>query len=243
MLWKLRYFKPANILHWLRTYTQNTQTELALATLSYSGNGEDVFIWNFFGTRNSGFYVDVGAFHPIVYSNTHLLYKQGWHGINIEPDPDGFAQFRALRRRDTNLNLAISATNGESKFVVDGPMSGIPDQDYTFSRTQTDQKLITVKTAPLADILAAHLPAGQQIDVMSIDCEGHDLVVIESNDWTRFRPRMLLVEDHTGQPHSNLNDVMEKHGYLYYCRLRVTKIFLERNEAPKYLVSASNAAG
>jgi len=236
MRWQFRYFKPTNILHWLSTYTQNSQTELALATLSFSGNGEDVFIKNFFGGQKTGFYVDIGAFHPIVYSNTHLLYKQGWRGINIEPDPDGYAQFVALRRRDINVNVAVSAAHGESKFVVDGPLSGIPDQDYTFARTQDDRQIITVRTAPLAVILSAHLPDGQQIDVMSIDCEGHDLVVIESNDWKRFRPRLLLVEDHSLQPHSHLNDVLESHGYLYYCRLHVTKVFIERNEAPQHLL-------
>ena len=241
MLWKLRYFKPANILRWMGTYSRNTQTELSLATLSFSSTGEDVFIWNFFNARKTGFYVDVGAFHPIVYSNTHLLYKQGWHGINIEPDPDGFAQFRAVRSRDINLNLAVSATNGESKFVVDGPLSGIPDQDYIFARTQAERQIITVKTAPLTEILATHLPDGQTIDVMSIDCEGHDLVVIQSNDWKRFRPRLLLVEDHSCQPHSPLNDELEKHGYLYYCRMQLTKVFIERGEAPQHLLPTRHA--
>ena len=238
MRWRMRYFKPASILHWLRTYTQNTQTELALATLSFAGTGEDVFIWNFFGGRKTGFYVDVGAFHPIVYSNTHLLYKRGWHGINIEPDPDGYAQFVALRQRDINLNVAVSSAHGESKFVVDGPLSGIPDKAYTFSRAKDERPIITVKTAPLSELLTTYLPPNQGIDVMSIDCEGHDLVVLESNDWKRFRPRLLLVEDHSCQPHSHLNDVLAEHGYLYYCHLHVTKVFIERNEAPQHLLPA-----
>jgi len=54
MRWRMRYFKPASIVNWLRTYTRNTQTELALATLSFSGNGEDIFIWNFFEDWEKG---------------------------------------------------------------------------------------------------------------------------------------------------------------------------------------------
>jgi hypothetical protein len=31
-----------------------------------------------------GFFVDVGCFHPLFYSNTWKLYKKGWRGVNID---------------------------------------------------------------------------------------------------------------------------------------------------------------
>jgi hypothetical protein len=30
---------------------------------------------------------------------------------------------------------------------------------------------------------------------MSVDVEGHDLQVLASNDWNRFRPKFVVVED------------------------------------------------
>ena len=30
---------------------------------------------------------------------------------------------------------------------------------------------------------------------MSVDVEGHDLQALESNDWARYRPRFVVVED------------------------------------------------
>jgi hypothetical protein len=54
---------------------------------------------------------------------------------------------------------------------------------------------IPVPVVPLSQILERHLPAGQSIDFMSVDVEGHDLQALESNDWGRFRPRFVVVED------------------------------------------------
>ena len=34
----------------------------------------------------------------------------------------------------------------------------------------------------------------EDIDFMSVDTEGFDMVVLRSNDWDRFRPRVICVE-------------------------------------------------
>ena len=46
----------------------------------YADNGEDVIIQGLFNHRKDGFYIDVGCYHPIRASLTHLLYKKGWKG-------------------------------------------------------------------------------------------------------------------------------------------------------------------
>ena len=51
---------------------------------SYSMDGEDLFIIDYFKHRKLGFYVDVGCYHPIHRNNTFLLHNKGWHGINID---------------------------------------------------------------------------------------------------------------------------------------------------------------
>ena len=45
------------------------------AMKSYSQEGEDMILRRIFVNSNSGFYVDVGAFHPTRFSNTYLFYK------------------------------------------------------------------------------------------------------------------------------------------------------------------------
>ncbi len=55
--------------------------------VSYAQNGEDVVLARVFGDRRAGFYVDVGAGHPVVDSVTKHFYDLGWRGINVEPLP------------------------------------------------------------------------------------------------------------------------------------------------------------
>ena len=50
----------------------------------YSQWGEDQFITEYFKDKEKGIYLDIGCFNPFMYSNTCLLYKKGWTGINID---------------------------------------------------------------------------------------------------------------------------------------------------------------
>ena len=79
---------------------------------SYSMDGEDIEIFNYFKNKKNGFYVDVGAYHPIHRNNTMLLYLNGWEGINIDISDFSIKLFNHLRPRDINLNLSISNKEG-----------------------------------------------------------------------------------------------------------------------------------
>ena len=48
--------------------------------ISYAQNHEDVLLNRCFGSQASGFYIDVGAWEPVLHSVTHHFYEQGWHG-------------------------------------------------------------------------------------------------------------------------------------------------------------------
>ena len=47
-------------------------------------DGEDLAINRHTNNIKNGFYVDIGAHHPVHRSNTCLLYQSGWRGINID---------------------------------------------------------------------------------------------------------------------------------------------------------------
>jgi FkbM family methyltransferase len=146
-----------------------------------------------------GFYVDVGAHHPRRYSNTNLFYRRGWRGINIEPNPDAMRAFEAIRPRDINLQVGVSDRAGSLKYYLfDESALNTFDERIVGSRlAHTPYKLIGTVEVPverLDTLLTRHLPAGQEIDFLSVDVEGLDLQVLQSNDWARFRPRCVLVE-------------------------------------------------
>jgi hypothetical protein len=73
---------------------------------------------------------------------------------------------------------------------------------------------IPVPILPLATVLERHLPNGQEIDFMTVDVEGHDFEVLESNDWTRFRPKLIVVEDEeVNAGDSRIIQMMKSNGY------------------------------
>jgi hypothetical protein len=146
-----------------------------------------------------GFYVDVGAFSPKQYSNTYSFYRAGWRGINIDATPGSMAVFGRARPRDINLECVVSDSTDELTFYSFGNPTVINTLSADHA-AEFAQKLgvaahsVTVQPRSLASLLDEHLPADQAIDFMSVDAETHDLQVLQSNDWTRFRPQLVIVE-------------------------------------------------
>ena len=70
--------------------------------------GENVILERIFAKKNKGYYIDIGAHHPVRFSNTLNLYQKGWTGINVEPNQETIEIFRKMRSRDLNLNIAVS---------------------------------------------------------------------------------------------------------------------------------------
>lgn len=169
------------------------------ASRHFSQEGEDIILRRLFEGKAVGHFVDVGAHHPRRFSNTCLFYQLGWSGVNIEPNPDALRLFREERKRDINLQVGVSDVAGTLTYIVfDEPALNTFDADLAAEREATTKyriiDRIEVRVERLEDLLATHLPPGWKIDFMSVDVEGFDLKVVQSNDWMRFRPGYLLVE-------------------------------------------------
>lgn len=170
------------------------------AKQSYSQEGEDIILGRLFPNRDSGFYIDVGAHHPRRFSNTYFFYKQGWRGINIEPNPDMMIGFSKERGEDQNLQMGIHERRGKLQyFKFNDPALNTFDAELARQRVETTSysvvETIEVQVDRLEAVLAQHVPVNVNIDFLSIDVEGLDLSVLKSNDWNRFRPRIVLAEE------------------------------------------------
>jgi FkbM family methyltransferase len=167
----------------------------------YSQEGEDILLARFRNAYEPGFYVDVGAHHPSIFSNTFFFYKRGWRGINIDATPGSMRVFNIVRPRDINLEIAVSDKQEILEFhTFSNPLLNSADRDIVKSRRtalneqSASNNVFRVNADTLESILDKHLPPGTEIDFMSVDVEGADLKVLLSNDWTRFRPKYLFVE-------------------------------------------------
>ncbi len=74
-----------------------------------------------------------------------------------------------------------------------------------------------IRTRRLSEVLDEFLPKDQTIDFLSIDVEGLDLEVLQSNDWKKYRPTYVLVElleEQMKDPlKSKILQFMDSHGY------------------------------
>ena len=168
--------------------------------VSYSQFGEDMILaWLFRGKRGTGFYVDIGAFHPVACSNTYALYCRGWRGVCVEPRPDVADEFRIYRPRDVILEAAVTPQPAEMVefFLFDEPTLNTADPAEAGRTVACGRKLLARRSVPaktLTQVFDLAAPLGDRIDVLSIDVEGLDEAVLRSNDWARHRPAVIVFE-------------------------------------------------
>ena len=184
--------------------------------------------------KYKGFFVDVGAHHPYRYSNTLFFYKRGWKGINIEPTPGAIKAFNLFRSRDINLNIGISGKQDKLTFycfnepALNGFSKELSEERNSTSKIYKIEKEIPVETYPLAYVLDRYLPAGQKIDFFTIDVEGLDLEVLKSNNWDKYKPAFVLVEDSvdfTDITNSETYKYLNKMGYQLVTKTLRTSFF------------------
>lgn len=208
--------------------------------LSFSSEGEDLILLKYFGKQKTGYYVDVGAAHPKRYSNTYAFYRRGWRGLNVEPNPAFAPLFGRYRKRDMLVQAGVSETAGQLTYY------SYEEPEYnTFSEETRDLRrqslkiepktTLTIPTLPLRDILDQRLPQGQKIDFMSVDTEGFDLLVLQTNDWKRYRPRVVLAEevDSKAKDFWELPTYlfMREQNYTFFAKTFNTLFFTDRTQA------------
>ena len=174
--------------------------------MSYGQFGEDIPLYMLFRKRQHGsFFVDVGAFHPTKWSNTFYLYKKGWRGVLIEMQPEKAMGLRLRRPGDIVVQTAVSNEPGEYTVYagdVYSPSASIETPDTRNFGSST--KAGTVAARTLTDILDETKYKDQKIDLLNVDCEGHDLAILKSLDFFRYQPRVIAVESHI----ININDIL-----------------------------------
>ena len=162
--------------------------------------GEDKFILDLFDKDYRGKYLDLGCYHPTRHSNTHILYQSGWTGINIDLNPLTIELFNFMRPKDFNYNIGISNSEEEKElyFINEFNTQNTLDKNQlNFLKNHhnvKDREILKtkLKTKKLETILLDH--NFYNIDFFNIDIEGHELEVIESIDFDKFKFKYICIE-------------------------------------------------
>ncbi len=212
---------------------------------SFSQCGEDLIIKYIFylkGVKKPS-YLDIGAHHPYYLNNTALFYLKGSRGINIEANPNLIQLFHKHRGADVNLNIGIGPSNSELDFYVfkDSTLSTFSAEErekmVMFGKDTGQSKYqlletIKVSVKTVEEVLNEYA-SGIMPDLLTIDVEGLDYQILQSIDFSVYRPKVICVEisEHSptgrGARITQLASLIESLGYFEYATTNLNSIFIE----------------
>jgi FkbM family methyltransferase len=182
--------------------------------------GQDLWVLERTGFKQSGFFVEFGATDGILLSNTFLLESQfGWRGICAEPNPELFS--RLIRnRRCTVANDFISGQTGELvDFLCANEYGGQINHEKEDQHTDVRKAYAevaggyrTLTSISLADFLKKY-QAPRQIDYISIDTEGTELSILKEFPFDEWDITCLTVEHNFSSDRSPMRNLLMSKGY------------------------------
>jgi FkbM family methyltransferase len=163
---------------------------------SYAMDGEDLAIDQYIEKKEKGFYLDIGAHHPIHRNNTQLLFNRGWSGINIDVNQFSIDLFNFLRPNDLNLLTAISDQEGEITFYYQKKFSQLNTTDKKIAHEHFNGNFNEhlVKCQTIHNILTNSKYQEVKIDFLNIDVEGAEMKVLKTLNFEIYDPKVICIE-------------------------------------------------
>lgn len=188
---------------------------------SYSQFSEDIVIKEIFGNF-VGKYVDIGCFHPIKYSNTALLHKNGWTGTNIDLNQKSIDLFNACRPNDLNLVACLSDRIEITDVYMNSEFSAL-NSIYLENFENfgiKNYKIKKVETKLFKDLVQ------DNFDYLNIDCEGSDYKILKSINLKHYTPKVINIEVH--QKNKNyIYNYLNVNGYKIFKIQTLSHIFIK----------------
>jgi hypothetical protein len=160
--------------------------------------GEDLFIQNYFKNKPKGFYVDVGCYHPLQGNNTHLLYKNGWAGINFDINHYSIKLFDFLRKRDLNIHSGISRKKSKLTMYYRKEINMLNTLDEKIAKIhfRNGYKKKNIQVNTLNFFISKKFKKLNKIDFINIDVEGYELDTLKSLNFSIYKPQLICIEIH-----------------------------------------------
>ena len=219
---------------WLNYYLYVLYSLLISKTQEfYSQTGEDKLLRKYL-PENAGSYVDVGSGQPVRGSNTYFFYKRGWSGTLIDPIKFNSRLTKLFRRRDTFVRNIVSSKNTALNFYEFYPAEySTIEKSVAEDLVKRGIKLkyeVNLNPISLAKLNLACQPL--EPTLLSIDVEGHDLEVLNSNNWSTFKPRVICVEENISgnkQADKKIANYLISHGYKLVDGTDLSKIYVHKD--------------
>lgn len=166
--------------------------------------------------NSSGSYVDIGAGTPIWGSNTYFFYKKGWRGVTVDPIGFNISLHKIVRPRDQKYRSLVSSESSQIEFYELIPWElSTTDVNMVLSRIKNGAIIFrkeNISSIQLSQIYDANPP--KRPAILSIDVEGAEMEVLLSNNWERYKPDLICVEELSNPlDKSKIRDFLKTHNY------------------------------
>jgi len=160
----------------------------------YSKNQEDKYLKKIFKKKNKGTYIDIGAYHPYRFSNTYLLHKKGWNGINVDINKKSIDLFNIARPNDINLNIAIGDKNKIQTFYYKKKNHPMNTLNKKFVKKFWNNKDHIKKNKIMTRTFNYLTKKIKKVDLLDIDVEGTEYNVIKKINFKKISFKIILIE-------------------------------------------------
>jgi len=170
---------------------------MAAQTISYAQRYEDIHLLRVFGEQEGGFYIDIGAGHPVYDNVSFAFYLRGWSGITVEPNPWLAQLSEGVRPRDSRTQSLVGEKPSETTYYLVEDYHGLSTtvEGHALKAQSEFGKSSRTMTLPVTTLRALceqYAPAS--IDFLKVDVEGSEREVLLGGDWRRFRPKVVVLE-------------------------------------------------
>jgi len=199
--------------------------------------GEDCVLYELFEGKQDGFFIEAGAFNGIDYSVSYAFEQLGWSGLLVEAIPQQAEECLKNRPNSRVVHAALVAPNAPATTsftathdVYGGMLSRRTDIADTLAPKITPEMRSTdiiVPTRTLDSLLEAH---NGSVDFVALDLEGGEVDALKGFSLSRFRPRVLMIEDMTLGQNSAVTKLVQSQSYLHVGWVEMNSLFIRSDE-------------
>jgi FkbM family methyltransferase len=213
----------------------------------YSQNGEDFLLWSLFKGKNQGFYIEIGAFDGIHFSNSYFFEKHGWKGVCVEAHPKYFSLCKNNRPDAICLqNACVGKHSGSTvtfhakELDLFSDINTVPLEAINKNYVRRDAPLaghtkFEVGAITLSEILLQYAPMNKTIEFVSIDTDGNELGILKEFNFQKWDIKIFVIEANDEGHTQPIIQLMQKNGYALSRIVSKTYLFARDRPSITYL--------
>lgn len=195
-----------------------------------------------FNGKNNGFFLDIGAYDGITFSNSYFFEKnKNWSGVCFEPNPSVFLNLVKNRNCEC-INVGIGPEEKVLTYLkINGPgemLSGFKDffdlRHFERIKRETLNTLESEEEIPVQIAILSSFLENKSVDLLSLDTEGNELEILKSIDFNKFPCKVISVENNYRTLDTEF--YLKGEGYQKLIRLGCDEIFILNSELSYFIL-------